>query len=111
MWGKGSSRGRGSCRRMRDWKLKLRNGAVLVRAGCSSSTFGDTLSPSPAGPVISLQHSQARPSTYLGQGSRMESPAGLTVELDPHIPSVRDPVHGPCLANELWTKKTGGESP
>lgn len=32
----------------------------------------------------------------------MESPAGLTVELDPHVPSVRDPVHGPCLANELW---------
>lgn len=43
----------------------------------------------------------------------MESPAGFTVELDPHVPSVRDSVHSPCLANELLIgeKKKVGETP
>lgn len=41
----------------------------------------------------------------------MESPAGFTVELDPHISSVRDSVYSPCLANELWRgKKSRGKS-
>lgn len=76
----------------------------LEEQGVPTAPAGDTLSPSPAGSVISLQHSQARGSTHLGQGSRVESPAGVTVELDPHVPPVRDPVHSPCLANELLTK-------
>lgn len=115
-----TSQGQGSCRRkgesleaeMKNLPSGFTNAKVhktgrvcLEEQGVPTAPAGDTLSPNPAGSGISLQHSQARGSTHLGQGSRVESPAGVTVELDPHVPPVRDPVHRPCLANELFTKK------